>query len=308
MDVKSEASKIKLQEKSLVDAELCGLLSTCGSISINRNGLVVNFHTENAPVARRIFTHLKKFYSEDVNAFARKNAKLKKNVYSVGLNDEAASKRMLSYCYGGDENVFENAVNPPLKSFKEYSSFVRGSFLGTGSVTDPKRSYHFEIVFENEKNAEFLKKILMFYEISSGVIIRKDKFILYIKEAEKISDILTIIGANSSVLSFENIRAIKETRNNVNRMVNCETANLEKIVNSSVEQVNDIEYIDRELGLKSLPDSLYELAIARLNNRNASLKDLGELLNPKVGKSGVNHRMKKIRKIAYDLRSGEYGE
>ena len=164
------------------------------------------------------------------------------------------------------------------------------------------------MVFSNRDAAEFLKNILLDYEISGNIIERSDKFIFYIKGAAMISDALTVIGANGSVLEFENVRAMKETRNNVNRMVNCETANLEKIVNSSIEQVNDIMYIDSMIGLESLPESLYELANVRLVNRNASLKDLGELLDPKVGKSGVNHRMKKIRSIADDLRRGNDGD
>lgn len=308
MSVKNEAAKIVARDKSIVDAELCGLISTCGSISIVKGGLVVSFSTENASVARRIFTHLKTFYSEDVNATARKNVKLKRNIYTISLNDEDATKKLLKFCFSEDEISIYSEISPNLDDAKSKQAFVRGCFLGAGSVTNPRRGYHFEVVFSNRDASEFLKNILLDYEISGNIIERSDKFIFYIKGAEMISDALTVIGANGSVLEFENVRAMKETRNNVNRMVNCETANLEKIVNSSIEQVNDIMYIDSMIGLESLPESLYELANVRLVNRNASLKDLGELLDPKVGKSGVNHRMKKIRSIADDLRRGNDGD
>lgn len=308
MSVKNEAAKIVARDKSIVDAELCGLISTCGSISIVKGGLVVSFSTENASVARRIFTHLKTFYSEDVNATARKNVKLKRNIYTISLNDEDATKKLLKFCFSEDEISIYSEISPNLDDAKSKQAFVRGCFLGAGSVTNPRRGYHFEVVFSNRDAAEFLKNILLDYQISGNIIERSDKFIFYIKGAEMISDALTVIGANGSVLEFENVRAMKETRNNVNRMVNCETANLEKIVNSSIEQVNDIMYIDSMIGLESLPESLYELANVRLVNRNASLKDLGELLDPKVGKSGVNHRMKKIRSIADDLRRGNDGD
>lgn len=305
MSVKNEAAKVSVREGYLVEAELCGLINTCGSISIAQGRLVVSLSTENAPVARRIFTHLKSFYSDDVNASARKNVKLKRNIYTISLSDDAAIRKLLNFCYGeGDFSIY-NEISPDLSDSKSKQAFVRGCFLGAGSVTNPRRGYHFEVVFSNRDAADILKNILNEYQISGNIIERSDKFIFYIKGAEMISDTLTVIGANRSVLEFENVRAMKETRNNVNRMVNCETANLEKIVNSSIEQVNDIMYIDSMIGLESLPDSLYELAKLRLVNRNASLKDLGELLNPKVGKSGVNHRMKKIRNIADDLR-GEY--
>lgn len=308
MSVKNEAAKIVARDKSIVDAELCGLISTCGSISIVKGGLVVSFSTENASVARRIFTHLKTFYSEDVNATARKNVKLKRNIYTISLNDEDATKKLLKFCFSEDEISIYSEISPNLDDAKSKQAFVRGCFLGAGSVTNPRRGYHFEVVFSNRDASEFLKNILLDYEISGNIIERSDKFIFYIKGAEMISDALTVIGANGSVLEFENVRAMKETRNNVNRMVNCETANLEKIVNSSIEQVNDIMYIDSMIGLESLPEPLYELANVRLVNRNASLKDLGELLDPKVGKSGVNHRMKKIRSIADDLRRGNDGD
>ncbi len=129
----------------------------------------------------------------------------------------------------------------------------------------------------------------------------------YQKSEVLASDFLSLIGASKSVLEFENIRVIKEMRNNVNRLVNMETANLNKIVNSSLDQVNDILYIDKEIGLNSLDENLREVALLRLKNRESSLRDIGNLLNPKIGKSAVNYRMKKLREIAKLLRSGDYG-
>lgn len=147
-----------------------------------------------------------------------------------------------------------------------------------------------------------LSKLINGYGLNSKVIQRKSSFIVYIKEGEQIVDLLNIIGAHSSLLELENIRIMKEMRNNVNRLVNCETANLSKTVNAAVRQMESIKLIQKEIGLNRLPENLRDIAELRLNYPDESLKELGEMLNPKVGKSGVNHRLRRIEKIADELR------
>ena len=143
------------------------------------------------------------------------------------------------------------------------------------------------------------------YGLGAKYVMRKGNYITYLKGAEEISDFLTVIGAMRAVLSFENIRVVKDVRNNANRRTNCETANIQKTVDASTRQVADIEYIDEMIGLDALDADLKELAILRLNNRDASLAELGRLMEPELGKSGVNHRLKKLAELAENLRINE---
>ena len=179
---------------------------------------------------------------------------------------------------------------------------VRGAFLGAGSITDPSKGYHLEISFEEKENSEYVLNICKSYGISLKILENNDKYYLYIKDADQISYFLALIGSNRGVLSFEDVRVTKEIKNNVNRLVNCETANLNKIVNAAVDQINDIKLIKKLKKYDELPDYLKEIAEVRLENPDASLKTLGELLDSPIGKSGVNHRLKKIHDFAEELR------
>lgn len=170
--------------------------------------------------------------------------------------------------------------------------------MGAGTVTDPKGNYHLEIVFEKEENAKYINEILQGFELKSNVTKRENKFIVYIEEGESISNFLAYVGALKSVLKFENARVIKEVRNNVNRLVNCETANLNKTINSSVKQIEDIKFLKKINKFDELTEKEQELAELRLKNPNASLLELGEMLEPKLSKSGVNHRLAGISKAA----------
>ena len=174
-----------------------------------------------------------------------------------------------------------------------------------GSISNPEKTYHLEFVTHSEEYAVDLSKLINSYGLNSKVIQRKNSYIIYIKEGEQIVDLLNIIGAHSCLLELENIRIMKEMRNNVNRLVNCETANLSKTVNAAVRQVESIKLIQSQIGLQRLPKNLREIAELRLNYPDESLKELGEMLDPPVGKSGVNHRLRKIEKIAEELRASE---
>lgn len=181
--------------------------------------------------------------------------------------------------------------------------------MGCGSVNDPEKSYHLEFVSNKDEHSRDLEELLNSYDLNSKKILRKEYHVTYLKDSEKIVDLLNIMGAHNSLLDFENVRAIKETRNNVNRVVNCETANLEKIVEASVRQINSIKVLQKYNQIDKLPFNLKELAYLRLENDDSSLKELGEMLDPPLGKSGVNHRLKKIEKIAEEfLLRDERGE
>ena len=181
-------------------------------------------------------------------------------------------------------------------------AYLKGVFMTSGSISDPNKGYHMEIVCDNEGRALFIQEIINGFGIEARIIQRKKYYVVYLKDGEMIVDMLGIMGAHISLMDMENIRIRKDIRNNINRRVNCEAANLNKTVSAAVKQVNDINYIMQTRGIDYLPDNLQELALARLDNEDASLKELGEMMTPPIGKSGVNHRLRKISEIAEELR------
>ena len=179
---------------------------------------------------------------------------------------------------------------------------IREAFIKSGSVNDPNKKYHLEIMFKTKKKAEEMQQLLNNFDIHARIIKREKEYMLYIKEGEEISNFLALIGANSSVLKFEEVRVLKETRNDINRLVNCETANLNKTINAAVKQIEDIKLIKKKHKFSSLPENLQEIAELRITNPDVSLIELGKMLSEPIGKSGVNHRLKKLSEIAEDLR------
>ena len=174
-------------------------------------------------------------------------------------------------------------------------------------MSDPEKIYHFEVVSTDEEIAEQLRDVLNFFELDAKIVLRKKYYVVYIKEGAKIVDVLNIMEAHIALMELENVRILKEMRNTVNRRVNCETANINKTVSAAVKQVEDIEYIMQHKGLHHLNQGLQDIAYLRLENPEATLKELGDMLNPPVGKSGVNHRLKKISKMAEEMRLGGKG-
>lgn len=179
---------------------------------------------------------------------------------------------------------------------------IREQFIKTGYMNNPNKDYHLEILFSSKRKAEEFKLMLEEFDISTKLIMKNQKHMIYIKDGEEISKFLALIGANSAVLKFEEVRVIKETKNNINRIVNCETANLNKTINASVLQIEDIKLIKKKKKFDDLSKQLQEIALVRLENPDMSLEELGKLLSKPLGKSGVNHRLKKIHEIAEELR------
>lgn len=177
-------------------------------------------------------------------------------------------------------------------------AYIRGAFLAAGSISDPEKSYHFEIVCRTIEQANQLQQVINSFDMDSKIVERKKHFVVYLKEGSQIVDILNVMEAHIALMNLENVRILKEMRNSVNRKVNCETANISKTVNAAVKQLEDIVYIRDTIGFETLPDSLREIAELRLEYPEAPLKELGTYLNPPVGKSGVNHRLRKISTIA----------
>jgi len=187
------------------------------------------------------------------------------------------------------------------KDNDEKKDFLRRVFLLNGSITDPNKEYHMEIFSDSKELAESICDILLEFRISAKVIEKKYNYATYVKEAESIALFLNIIGAHMALLNFENVKVMHEMNNQINRVVNCETANLSKIVNAAVRQIDAINKINDIMGLANLPEGLRELAELRLKNPDMGLEELGKLLVKPLGKSGVNHRFKKIEEIAESI-------
>lgn len=179
---------------------------------------------------------------------------------------------------------------------------IREAFIKSGSMNDPNKKYHLQIMFKSKQKADEMQNLLNNFSIHAKVIKKEKEYMLYLKDGEEISQFLALIGANSSVIKFEEIRVIKETRNEINRIVNCETANLNKTINAAVKQIEDIKLIKKKNKFSTLSESLQEIAELRLQNPDVSLVELGKLLKEPIGKSGVNHRLKKLSEIAEELR------
>ena len=181
-------------------------------------------------------------------------------------------------------------------------AFLRGAYLAIGSMSDPDKSYHLEFVCQTQNAAKDLVEVLADFELDAKIVIRKKYFVVYLKEGEGIVDLLNIMEAHVALMNLENTRILKDMRNSINRRVNCETANIAKTVNAATKQVEDIQLIQTMMGIEKLPANLIQIAEVRLNYPDATLKELGDLLDPPIGKSGVNHRLRKLGEIAERLR------
>lgn len=193
-----------------------------------------------------------------------------------------------------------------VREANEKKAFLRGAFISAGSISDPEKGYHLEIVCENEQKALYVKEIADSFEIAAHIAKRSGKQIVYIKDGDAIADFLRCVEAPASLMKFENIRIVREMRGSVNRQVNCETANINRSVQAADRQIRDIELIDHTVGIENLEDPLKAVCVARLENPDISLEELGKILTPPLGKSGVNHRLRKISEIAEKIRRDEY--
>lgn len=203
-----------------------------------------------------------------------------------------------------DFEVLEN-LNKLTKPTDCKRAFLRGAFISRGSINDPEKGYHMEIICDDRGGAVFLQGLFADFDLKAKISRRRDKFILYLKEGVEIADALNVMEAPLSMMNFENARIVREVRGSVNRKVNCETANINKTITASMKQIEDIHFIDRKMGIDKLEDNLKAIAKARLENPDMPLAELGSLLVPPVGKSGVNHRLRKISRIAENLRQAE---
>lgn len=312
-NVKEELSRQWSTARHCQIAELAALLSICGSIVINsRNEYSVKVHTENQAVARKVFTLIEKTFNIESDISIRRNIQKQSVSYSVVIRHHEDALRILQAVKLLDEhlNGFEEVriVNPiVIQQTCCKRAFLRGAFLAAGSMSDPKKSYHFEIVCAAETMAEQIQNLISGFSMDAKIVQRKKTFVVYLKEGSQIVDLLNIMEAHVALMELENVRILKEMRNTVNRKVNCETANINKTVSAAVKQMEDITYLRDTIGFEKLSEGLKETALVRLAHPEASLKELGQLLSPPVGKSGVNHRLRKLGELADKVRQEQGG-
>ncbi len=289
-------------------AELSAVICFLGRVEMGgKSGIRLGIQTENETVLRKCFTLLKKTFNIDGDALQFPREEGKGHTYVTITEDSGEADKILQAVKmrgpDGGENTEAVKVNPLLiKNACCKRAFLRGAFLCIGSMSDPEKSYHLEFVCLTRRQALQLQEIIRDFDIEARIVTRKNHDIVYMKEGAGIVDLLNVTGAHISLMNLENLRIVKEMRNSINRRVNCETANITKTVNASTKQIQDIMLIQKTLGLKGLQDSLREVAEVRLEYPEATLKELGEYLNPPVGKSGVNHRLRKLSEIAERIR------
>ncbi len=308
-EVKDELSRQIVEARHCQIAEVAAIISLCGRILISaKDTYGIKIHTENIAVARKYFQLIKKIFQVHVEVSVRQNVYLKKGkTYTISISDHEDALRILQAAklIQDDGEILENLSitdNLVIQQPCCKRAFIRGAFLATGSISDPEKSYHFEIVCATLEKAEQLKNIICFFHIDAKIIQRKKYFVVYIKEGAQIVEILNVMEAHVALMNLENIRILKEMRNTVNRKVNCEAANINKTVFAAVKQMEDIKFIKNTIGFEKLAKGLQEIALLRLEHPEATLKELGAMLNPPVGKSGVNHRLRKLSEIAENIR------
>ena len=253
----------------------------------DKNGIcTIRFRSENYLVARKCFTLMSKTFNIEADIVVRKN-----------MTNGSTSYFMR---WAGEELLaVKNALVQAVCCKRAY---IRGAFIAAGSMSDPSKSYHFEIVCGELAQAEYVRDMINSFDLDAKIVTRKKTFVVYLKEGSQIVDVLNIMEAHIALMELENVRILKEMRNSVNRKVNCETANINKTVSAAVRQMEDIVYVRDTVGLDYLPEGLRDVALTRLENPDATLKELGSLMADPVGKSGVNHRLRKISEIADKLR------
>lgn len=307
-ETKNELARIFSDKKASNVCELSAIVRLAGSIQISGyKKLNLKLSTELNSTARKIFKLLKSNFGINTEISVNKNQMLKRNnSYVLMVTSEMGAENLLRELgiLSKEDYLFTMNKVPEslIKDNDCVKSFIRGAFLGGGSISDPEKNYHLEFVTNNEEFAESLKNLINSLGFNSKTVSRKNNYVVYLKESEQISDLLNIIGAHQALLSLESTKIVKEMRNNVNRIVNCETANLSKTVNAAVRQIENIKYIQEKIGLENIPPNLREIAVLRIEYEDLTLKELGEMASPQLSKSAVNHRLRKIEQIADNLR------
>lgn len=319
-DVKEELSLQTGSARHCRLAELSAMLSCEGRIVFSGKKYYLKFQTENLVIARKYFTLIKKTFNINIDVSVKTNINVKRSsIYTLMIRNPDAVRLVLQ----GAKLTFPVIEEADMQGEKPVSlgfgladgvifqnicckrAFIRGAFLTAGSMSNPKKAYHLEIVVSGMDKAEQLRDMLQTFSVDAKIILRKKNHVVYIKEGSHIVDLLNVMEAHNALMDLENVRILKEMRNSINRQVNCEAANITKTVNASAKQIDDIIYIRDNAGFGELDDGLEDIARLRVEYPEASLKELGTMLLPPIGKSGVNHRLRKLSQIADQLRENK---
>lgn len=284
--VKDELCRQYSKSRHCQLAELAGILELIGNMN---DDFCLEIETDNPALVEKYAILMKKAFAMDITKTISREDTLRilaalkwinnKNEIHLPINEQRTNGLLIQ------KTCCRRA-------------FIRGAFLSAGSMSDPNKAYHFEIVCKTREQAEQLKELMTAFETDAKIVERKGHHVVYLKEGAQIVDMLNVMEAYVSLMNLENVRILKEMRNSVNRQVNCETANINKTVSAAVRQLEDINILQQAVGLDNLPDNLREIAYLRLEYQDAPLKDLGQYLDPPVGKSGVNHRLRKLSELA----------
>ena len=305
---KEDLTKLQPRRRCCRTALLSALLQTAGSIQISGKEIKARLVTESNAVARFGIALAKSIFQLESEIFVKEKSNLGRlrnfEILLFGANAEYMlhATGVLIGIGGGHE--FGCGMPTELDRNECCKrAFLKGAFLGGGSMSNPQKGYHLEFVLSSEGLAAYLCELLNSYHLNAKVVIRNGTNVIYLKESDKITDFLALVSANTAILELQNIKAYKDFRNNLNRKVNCETANLQKTVSASVRQIENIRFLINELGLERIPEPLREIAEVRVNNPDSSLQELSALLSQQLGKSGVNHRLRKLEAMAFELKS-----
>ena len=277
-------------------AELAALFTCCGQVILEDEGnYIVKFSTENLTVLKKCYIVCKKALHIVPDLSIRGHHQYL--LYMLDDEDSMAFLKAILFFDGAGA-----AEDKLLEKQCCKRAFLRGFFLACGSVTDPNSGYHLELAAGDYRRAVQIQEVMGVFGLEAKIIERKNLFVVYLKEGSAIVDFLNVMGAHIALMEYENVRILKEMRNSINRQVNCETANIKKTVSAASRQLEDIRYIHDTTGFGNLSENLSRIARLRMDNPEVSLKELGEMLEPPLGKSGVNHRLRKLSKIAQELR------
>ena len=307
-DVKTEIAEAANEARHCRIAELAAVINACGIVSDTGEGFRLTLQADSEAVCNRAVKIIRDDFGGCAVMLRQQAASSKKGFCNATVQDPQVNRRLLwaTGLLSKDEDKLVFHINQlVIKSDCCKRAFIRASFLLNGSISDPAKGYHLEFVFTTRAYADEFSCLIHYFGLNSKVVARKDYFVVYLKEGEQIVDLLNIMGAHKSLLALENLRIEKDIYNNINRKINFQSANLNKTINASVKQVEDIHYISHTKGLTFLSPGLEELARLRIEYPEISLKELGEKLSVPLGKSGVNHRLRKISVIADALRSDD---
>ncbi len=295
VDVKNELCNIKYDKRCCMRAHLAGIAGFCGSVSFEDGKQIFKMRTQNSAIARRAFSLMKEPYgvTAEIKTAKRIHSIIVENGYESMLSE-------LGYMTNGVVKFFADPFVMHDDCCK--TAFLAGAFLGGGYVKTPKNGYHFEIKTHYRDLSRDLCEIINEVGFEAKSVIRKSEYVVYIKQSDAICDILGYLGATDAMLELCNVKILKDVRNNITRKVNCDTANITKSADAAAVQLNAINIIKNKIGLEAIPESLEQVARLRLEYPEANLTELGNMLVPPISKSGVNHRLKKIMKMAEELK------